>query len=155
LVALCKRGSARAVHRPFPTPWQKGDHGPLEPLGTDANYWQTAFGPTNVMLHRLSVALDLGDIAYVTERGPQVDSSRLPAERQVCHDIDVARAHSYSAQDDDAIDAVLTAEQKAPQLLRHNPAAREIVRQIHRRSPISRARRAAEVVALAERCRAI
>lgn len=126
-----------------------------EQLGVDANYWQTAFGPTNVRLHRVSAALDLGDISYVAEYGPQVDSSRLPAERQVCHHIDVARAYSYSAEDGEALDTLLTAERKAPQLVRHNPAVREIIRDIHRRSPLSRSGRAAEVAALAERCRAI
>jgi transcriptional regulator with XRE-family HTH domain len=124
-------------------------------LGVDANYWQTAFGPTNVKLHRVSAALDLGDIAYVTEHGPHVDPTPLPTERQVTHHIDVARAHTYSAQDDEAITILLAAERKAPQLVRHNPAVREIVRDIHRRSPISRGGRASEVMALAERCRAI
>ncbi len=49
-------------------------------LGEDGNYWQTAFGPTNVELHRLSAALDLGDVVYVVERAPQVDC-RLDAGR--------------------------------------------------------------------------
>jgi hypothetical protein len=124
-------------------------------LGADANYWQTAFGPTNVMLHRVSAALALGDIAYVTEYGPQVDPTPLPTERQVCHHISVARASSYSAQDDEAITILLAAEQKAPQLVRHDPAVREIVRDIDRRSPISHGGRAAEIMSLAERCRAI
>ncbi|MEV0290651.1 helix-turn-helix transcriptional regulator [Kribbella sp. NPDC050820] len=123
-------------------------------LGADANYWQTSFGPTNVMLHRLSAALDLGDVAYVTEHGPRVDSSVLPTVRQVAHGIDIARAHSYSAQDDEAIAALLDAEAKSPQLVRHNPAVREIVREIHRRTPIAGGR-GAQVLALAERCRAV
>jgi transcriptional regulator with XRE-family HTH domain len=42
-------------------------------LGEDGNYWQTSFGPTNVELHRLSAALDLGDVVFVVERAPQVD----------------------------------------------------------------------------------
>jgi transcriptional regulator with XRE-family HTH domain len=123
-------------------------------LGTDANYWQTSFGPTNVMLHRLSAALDLGDIAYVTEHGPRVDSTMLPTVRQVAHAIDLARALSYSAQDDDAIEALLNAEAKSPQLVRHNPAVREIVREIHRRSPVTGGR-GSQILALAERCRAV
>ncbi|TCO43602.1 transcriptional regulator with XRE-family HTH domain [Kribbella antiqua] len=123
-------------------------------LGSDANYWQTSFGPTNVMLHRLSAALDLGDIAYVTEHGPQVDSTVLPTVRQVAHSIDLARAHSYSAQDDEAISAILDAEAKSPQLVRHNPAVREIVRDIHRRTP-STGGRGSQILALAERCRAV
>jgi len=124
-------------------------------LGEDANYWQTAFGPTNVMLHRISAALDLGDLSYVTDIGPQVDPTPLPAERRATHRIDVARAHSYLAQDDDALGALLAAEQEAPQLVRHNPAVRETVRDIHRRTPVSQGGQTSEVMALAERCRAI
>lgn len=123
-------------------------------LGADANYWQTSFGPTNVMLHRLSAAIDLGDITYVTEHGPSVDSTVLPTVRQVAHRIDLARAHSYSAQDDAAIEALLDAEAMSPQLVRHNPAVREIVREIHRRSP-STGGRGSQILALAERCRAV
>lgn len=124
-------------------------------LGEDANYWQTAFGPTNVMLHRISAALDLGDVSYVVEVGPRVDPAPLPAERQACHHINVARAHSYLAQNDEAISALLAAEQDAPQLVRHNPAVRETVRDIHRRTPVSQGGQPSEVMALAERCRAI
>lgn len=124
-------------------------------LGHDANYWQTAFGPTNVMLHRVSAALDLGDIAYVTEYGPRVDPAPLPIERQVTHRIDVARAHTYVGQDDEAITTFLAAEREAPQLVRHNPGVREAVRAIQRRTPISQGGRSSEVRALAERCRAI
>ena len=123
-------------------------------LGADANYWHTSFGPTNVMLHRLTAALDLGDIGYVTEHGPRVDSSVLPTVRQVAHSIDLAKAHSYAAQDDAAISALLTAEAKSPQLVRHNPGVREIVRDIHRRTP-STGGRGSEILALAERCRAV
>lgn len=124
-------------------------------LGRDANFWQTAFGPTNVMLHRVSAALDLGDISYVSERGPLVNPEALPLERQVSHDIDVARAHSYLANDDAAATVLLEAERKAPQLVRHNPAVRETVRDLHRRSPVSQGGRSSDLMALAERCRAI
>ena len=54
-------------------------------LGRDANYWQTAFGPTNVQLHRIATSLDLGDVAWVVERGAEIDPSNLPQERSVAH----------------------------------------------------------------------
>jgi transcriptional regulator with XRE-family HTH domain len=125
-----------------------------EQLGVDAIHWQTSFGPTNVALHELSAALDLGDISYVTERGPQIDSSPLPTVRQVAHQIDLARAFSYAGQDDNAISSLLTAERKSPQLVHHNPVVREIVRTIHRRAASSNHRHSA-IRELAERCRAI
>ncbi|MDX3003237.1 helix-turn-helix transcriptional regulator [Kribbella solani] len=128
--------------------------GNAQQLGVDANHWHTSFGPTNVMLHRLTAALDLGDISYVIEHGPRVNSSVLPTVRQVAHGIDLAKAHSYAGQDDKAIAALLAAEAKSPALVRHNPGVREIVRDIHRRSP-STGRRGSEIQALAERCRAV
>lgn len=124
-------------------------------LGEDANYWQTAFGPTNVLLHDLSTALDLGDVAYVIERGAPVTADNLPPERRISHQIDLARAYSYQAQDDAAITALLRAERDAPQLVHHSPAVRETVRSIHRRTPVSNGGRSSEFLRLAEQCRAI
>ena len=124
-------------------------------LGEDANYWKTGFGPTNVALHRLSTALDLGDVQFVVDRGQRVSTEEMPAERQVSHQIDLARAMSYIASDDDALGVLLQAESAAPQLVRHNPAVREVVRAIHRRSPVTAGARSAEAMALAQRCRAV
>lgn len=124
-------------------------------LGRDANYWQTAFGPTNVELHRISTALDLGDVAYVAEHGRSVNPSALPVERQVCHRVDLARAYSHLAQDEEAVRSLLDAELQAPQLVRHNPVVRETVRAIYRRSPVTMGGRRSDVMQLAERCRAV
>src|SRR3954447_25679219 len=85
-------------------------------LGHDANYWHTSFGPTNVELHRLSTSLDLGDLQYVVDRGPQVDPSQLPVERSVAHQVELARAFSYVARDDDALAQLLEAESASPQI---------------------------------------
>ena len=129
--------------------------GAAERLGVDANHWQTAFGPTNVTLHRIAAALDLGDLAYVTEYGPRVEAAGMPIERRVSKQIDVARGHSLLGEDDAAIDTLMLAEREAPPLVRHNPAVRETVRTIHRRAPVTMNRRQADVARLAERCRAI
>jgi transcriptional regulator with XRE-family HTH domain len=119
-------------------------------LGRDANYWQTSFGPTNVALHRISAALDLGDLAYVAGHGPAVNPAGLPAERRVTHHIDVARAQSLMAQDEAATQRLLTAESEAPHLVRQSAAVRETVRAMYRRSPGT-----SSLARLAERCRAI
>jgi transcriptional regulator with XRE-family HTH domain len=126
-----------------------------EQLGEDANHWQTGFGPSNVELHRVSVALDLGDVAQVIEVGPRIDAGHLPAERQVTHMIDVARALSLVARDDEALQLLLTAEQQAPGIVRHNAAVREVVRSMYRRAPATGGGRSSLLLALAERCRAV
>ncbi|GGI71768.1 transcriptional regulator [Saccharopolyspora subtropica] len=125
-----------------------------ERLGKDANYWQTGFGPSNVELHRLSAALDLGDVANVVERGEAVRPTHLPIERQVTHAIDLARALSMLARDDDALRVLLDAEQKAPQLVRHSSMVREVVRTMYRRAPVSNGK-SSPLLGLAERCRAV
>ncbi|SFN30266.1 Transcriptional regulator, contains XRE-family HTH domain [Pseudonocardia ammonioxydans] len=124
-------------------------------LGEDGNYWQTGFGPTNVELHRLSAGLDLGDMTWVVRRGENVDVAHLPAERQVTHLIDLARALSYLARDDDAVDLLLEAERTAPALVRHSAVVREAVKTMHRRAPVSTGARSSRLLALAQRCRAV
>lgn len=124
-------------------------------LGEDGNYWQTGFGPTNVRLHQLSAGLDLGDIPFVVENGSKVDTGNLPAERQVTHMIDLARAMSLVARDEDALQVLLSAEQKSPQLVRHSSMAREVVRTLYRRAPVTAGAKSSPLLGLAERCRAV
>jgi transcriptional regulator with XRE-family HTH domain len=129
--------------------------GAAERLGEDANHWQTGFGPTNVELHRLSVALDLGDVAFVVEHAPRITTENLPAERTATHLIDTGRALSLVARDDEALTSFLDAEQIAPQLVRHSPVVREAVKVMHRRAPVTSRSRTSPLAGLAERCRAV
>ena len=123
-------------------------------LGRDADYWQTSFGPTNVQLHRVAASLDLGDVAWVVEYGSQVDTSHLPAERSTAHQVDLARAYSYVARDDDALAQLLDAEVAAPQIVRHSAVVRDTVKSLHRRARHSTGKDS-PLLGLAERCRAI
>jgi hypothetical protein len=125
--------------------------GAAERLGHDGNHWQTGFGPTNVELHRISTRLDLGDIDHVVRYGPSVTASDLPAERQASHKIDVARALSLAAHDEDATNLLREAERIAPHLVRHDPIVRETVKTMYRRSAVT----SSALGALAERCRAL
>jgi transcriptional regulator with XRE-family HTH domain len=123
-------------------------------LGRDADYWQTSFGPTNVQLHRVATSLDLGDIPWVIEHGSQIDASHLPAERSVAYQIDLARAYSYVARDDDALAQLLAAEAVAPQIVRHSARVRDTVKMLHRCARHS-AGNSSPLLDLAMRCRAI
>jgi transcriptional regulator with XRE-family HTH domain len=126
-----------------------------ERLGEDANHWQTGFGPTNVELHRISTHLDLGDVDHVVRVGPSVRAENLPAERRVSHMIDVARALSLVARDDDSTRLLLEAESVAPHLVRHNPIVRETVKALYRRSAATGQGAPTPLGSLAERCRAL
>lgn len=52
-------------------------------LGADANHLWTAFGPTNVAIHQVNTAMELGDVQIALDIGPQLDTSGLPVERRV------------------------------------------------------------------------
>jgi len=120
-------------------------------LGRDANLWHTGFGPTNVAIHRLSAALDLGDVAMVLKNGPRVSVAHMPSERAATFHMDLARAYHQANRPDDALAQLLEAEATAAPMVRHSVVVREIVRDLHRRNHgTSRA-----LEALARRCRAV
>jgi tetratricopeptide (TPR) repeat protein len=48
-------------------------------LGADRNDLWTVFGPTNLGIHRASVAVELGDAGRVVEQARAIDPSRLPS----------------------------------------------------------------------------
>jgi transcriptional regulator with XRE-family HTH domain len=146
--------AARDHDRPMATELLSQASDAARQLGVDANYWQTSFGPTNVELHRLSVALDLGDVSYVVEHR-EVDAAHMPIERRVAHLIDVARALAYAGLDDEALQHLLSAEHEAPTLVRQSTSVRETIKALHRRSPVTAGRRSSELLGLAERCRAV
>ncbi len=64
-----------------------------ERLGDDGNFGWTAFGPTNVALHRLSALLALGDPAGGLKAVKHLDPARIhPVERQAAYYRDTAEA---------------------------------------------------------------
>lgn len=96
-------------------------------LGTDANHLWTAFGPTNVAIHRVATAGELGDIQIAADLGQRIDTSDLPVERRVRHSLEVARALSAWNRTDEALAILLDAEQTAPEQVRHHYLSRELV----------------------------
>lgn len=84
-------------------------------LGRDANYLWTAFGPTNVAIHRVNTAVELGDIQTVLDYGLSLNTNAVPAERRVRYLLDVARTHSLTNSNDDALGSLLDAERIAPE----------------------------------------
>lgn len=96
-------------------------------LGHDANHLWTAFGPTNVAIHRVATAMELGDVQVAVDLGPQVDTSPLPVERRVRHALETARALSTTNRRDEALAVVLDAERLAPEQVRHHFMSRQLV----------------------------
>jgi len=97
-------------------------------LGEDRNDFWTVFGPTNVGIHRASVAVELGDAGRAVEQARAIDASRLPSlERRTHHLLDVAQGYGQWRKDHEAFDAWLQAERLAPQEVHYQPAVQRLV----------------------------
>jgi hypothetical protein len=99
-------------------------------LRTDHADLNTIFGPTSLAIQGVQVAAELGDGREVLRRAKSVEPTRLPShlvERRSHYLIDVARGHAQRADDPAALATVLEAERLAPQEVRYNPIASELV----------------------------
>jgi hypothetical protein len=99
-------------------------------LGTDHADLNTIFGPTSLAIQGVQVAAELGDGREVLRRAKHVHPTRLPpylVERRTHYLIDVARGHAHRSDDPAALTTLLEAEQLAPQEVRYNPIASELV----------------------------
>ena len=105
-----------------------------EQLGRDDNHLWTAFGPTNVIIHEVSVAVALAEVDRANEIGDVLDTSRLPlpllGRRSQVH-LDLASACARRpAGDSVAVLHLLEAERIAPQAVRVNAAARNLLAEL-------------------------
>ena len=97
-----------------------------ERLGEGRNDYNTEFGPANVALYEIAVAVELGDAGRALRTAASVDPTGLSAERQARMLIDVARAHAQRRQIGEAVAALRQAEDITPEQVR----AHEVVRQL-------------------------
>ncbi|MGH9210913.1 MAG: helix-turn-helix domain-containing protein [Acidimicrobiales bacterium] len=120
-------------------------------VGRDANHLWTAFGPTNVAIHRVATSVALGDMDAADRHTPGIDATRLPLERRVRYAFDLARIRIERREIDRAVDAMLTAERLAPEQVHHHLMGREIVADLRHQT---REERSAELTQLAQRVQA-
>jgi hypothetical protein len=119
--------SARQNDRPTARDFLNEAKATASRLGGDANHLWTAFGSTNVAIHRVSTAMELGDVEVGLDLGPRVDTSPLPVERRVRHALEVSRAYSGRNRRDEALSTLLDAEQLAPEQVRYHYLSRHLV----------------------------
>ena len=96
-------------------------------LGEGRNDYNTEFGPANVALHEIAVAVELGDAGRALRIAAAVDTSGLSAERRARMLIDVARAHAQRRQVSEAIAALRQAEDITPEQIRAHDLVRQLV----------------------------
>jgi transcriptional regulator with XRE-family HTH domain len=96
-------------------------------LGEGRNDYNTEFGPANVGLYEIAVAVELGDAGRALRSAATVDTTGLSAERRARMLIDVARAHAQRRQVRDAVAALREAEQITPEQVRSHDLVRQLV----------------------------
>lgn len=92
-------------------------------------YHGTAFGPSSVRIHEVSVAVSLGQDhlgrALDVAREWKPPTEDVPAERRSGFYIELARAQLWSALRDDAFESLRVARRIAPQHTREHPWVRQ------------------------------
>lgn len=138
-IIAARRGDAPEARRRLAHAQRLADR-----LGRDGNVGFSAFGPTNVMIHRMSVATALDDPDGVLSAGARLDVDSMPpglCGRRGQYHLDSAWAHSRRGEPVSAVVHLLEAERVAPEVVRAqrtNRTARALVEELlarpHRRA---------------------
>ena len=102
----------------------------------EANHLGTAFGPVNVAIHAIGASLKLGDPRTAAETGEALDLAAMPVGlvgRRTQVNLDLARAYAMTRKDAAAVNLLLAAERLSPQLVRYDPATRDVLTELLRR----------------------
>ncbi|WP_158088561.1 helix-turn-helix domain-containing protein [Thermoactinospora rubra] len=114
-------------------------------LGHDGNHMWTAFGPNNVLCHRVNVALTMGDAGTAVEYARKVNIDALPInERKATLLLDTARAFLTWGKHDRALYVMRAAGDIAPEEITVRPATLRLVRDLLKTAPASVRREARE-----------
>ena len=144
--ASARRGDSREAHAALRAAAVCGVE-----LGAERSDLATVFGPTNVAIHQVAIAIELGDAHDALRHVSAVQLDRMPTpltERRARFLVDVARSYAQVKDDAAAIDALLQAEMIAPDELRYHRLTHDLVIQL-----LTRESRTSELRALATRCR--
>jgi tetratricopeptide (TPR) repeat protein len=107
-------------------------------LGGDYNHRWTAFGPTNVQLHRVNISTFLGDAGQAIAEARRIDLERIPiTERKAALLIDTSRALSQWGKHEKAYELLRAADQLAPEEVSVRPAVHRLLRDLATSSPPS------------------
>jgi hypothetical protein len=100
----------------------------------DRNDFRTVFGPTNVGIYRVWLAVELSKPSEAIRLSQRCDVSTLPSvERRFFYYVELARAYSLRGEDIAAVHLLLRAERECAEELRYNAEVRATVRELLRR----------------------
>jgi transcriptional regulator with XRE-family HTH domain len=101
----------------------------------EGNVCWTVFGPTNVGLHEVSLEVEAGEAAEALRLADRVDASQSPSiERRATFLLELARCYEQRREDPAVLLHLLSAERQAPEDMRYNLLARDLVRGLVKRA---------------------
>jgi hypothetical protein len=99
-------------------------------VGEGRDDYGTEFGPANVAIHAVSVAVELGDAGHALDLAREVDTASLSPERRSRYLIDLSAAHAMRRQIGEALRDLQEAETIAPEQTRTHRIARDVTRDL-------------------------
>lgn len=121
-VAAARSGEAEDAYRHLNTA-----RSAAERIGEGRNDYDTEFGPANVNLHEVAVAVALGDAGRALRVAEHADQSTLSAERRARLLIDVAAANQQLRRTTEVVATLTTAAEIAPEQIANHNRARELI----------------------------
>lgn len=103
---------------------EAADHAQHVPDSSD--FLGTAFGPSNVQIHCVAAAVELGDGTLAVSRDRPIPPGVVQS-RVAHHHVDLARGWLLHGDRSKALASLQTARSIAPQLTRYHPQARETI----------------------------
>ena len=101
-----------------------------------ANHCWTAFGPVNATLHRINIAVTLGDAGTAIDLARSIHLDAIAVnERKAILLIDTARAFLQRDRHENAYLALRAAHQTAPEEVTSRAAVRDLVRELAATAP--------------------
>jgi hypothetical protein len=101
----------------------------------EGNVCWTVFGPVNVGLHEVSLEMEAGEATEALRLADRIDATRSPSvERRVTFMLELARCYDQRREDPAVLLHLLNAEREAPEDMRFNLLARDLVRGLVKRA---------------------
>ncbi|MGH2604430.1 MAG: helix-turn-helix domain-containing protein, partial [Dehalococcoidia bacterium] len=101
-------------------------------LGADRNDYNTEFGPTNVAVHEIAVAVELGNAGTALRLAAGTNTESLSPERRARVLIDIARAHMQRRNGEGAIHSLLDAARITPEQVRGHRLVQSMIHDLCR-----------------------
>ncbi|MGC9670518.1 helix-turn-helix domain-containing protein [Planosporangium sp. 12N6] len=97
----------------------------------ETNCFRMVFGPTNVAVHRVAAAVELGRTGEALRLAERVPISTAPAvERRLTFHLDAARCYVWKRNNVAAVHMIQRIHQESPEELRFNTQVRDMLREL-------------------------